>query len=96
MAKFPDVPTLKDVGIDFPPPSAAWGLAVPKNTPAAAVQKLHDSFKEAMERPGFRSALAQHYMEPSYMSSAQYRQFASASVQREKQLLEQIGFVRDK
>ena len=43
LAKFPDVPTLKDVGIDFPPPSAAWGLAVPKNTPPAVVQKLHDA-----------------------------------------------------
>ena len=96
MAKFPNVPTLKDVGIDFPPPSAAWGLAVPKNTPPAVVQKLHDAFKQAMELPGFRNALAQYYMEPSYMSSAQYQQFAAASVKREKTLLDEIGFVRDK
>lgn len=96
MAKFPDVPTLKEVGIEFPPPSAAWGLAVPKNTPAPVVRKLHDAFRQAMEMPGFRNALAQYYMEPSYMSSAQYQQFAADSVQREKRLLEEIGFVRDK
>ena len=49
-----------------------------------------------MELPGFRNALAQYYMEPSYMSPAQYQQFAAASVKREKTLLDEIGFVRDK
>ncbi|KGF78018.1 hypothetical protein IA69_33145, partial [Massilia sp. JS1662] len=72
MSRFPDVPTLKEVGIDIPPPSAAWGLAVPKNTPAPVVRKLHDAFKQAMEQPGFRNALAQYYMEPVYMSSEGY------------------------
>ncbi|MGK6307495.1 Bug family tripartite tricarboxylate transporter substrate binding protein [Variovorax sp. DT-64] len=96
MSRFPDVPTLKEVGIDIPPPSAAWGLAVPKNTPAAVVAKLHDAFKQAMEQPAFRNALAQYYMEPVYMSSARYQQFAAESTQREKQLLEAIGFVREK
>ena len=96
MSRFPDVPTLKEAGIDIPPPSAAWGLAVPKNTPPAVVAKLHDAFKQAMEQPGFRNALAQYYMEPAYMSSARYQQFAAESTQREKQMLDAIGFVREK
>jgi tripartite-type tricarboxylate transporter receptor subunit TctC len=96
MSRFPDVPTLKEAGIDIPPPSAAWGLAVPKNTPAAVVSKLHDAFKQAMEQPGFRNALAQYYMEPVYMSSARFQQFAAESMQREKQMLDAIGFVREK
>jgi tripartite-type tricarboxylate transporter receptor subunit TctC len=96
MPKFPDVPTLKEIGVDFSAPSAAWGLAVPKNTPVAVVRKLHDAFKQAMEMPGFANALAQYYMKPSYMSSAQYQQFAVESVKREKKLLDDIGFVRDK
>jgi tripartite-type tricarboxylate transporter receptor subunit TctC len=96
MSRFPDVPTLKEAGIDIPPPSAAWGLAVPKNTPAPIVRKLHDAFKQAMELPGFRNALAQYYMEPVYMSSERYQQFAVESTKREKELLDAIGFVREK
>jgi tripartite-type tricarboxylate transporter receptor subunit TctC len=96
MSRFPDVPTLKEVGIDIPPPSAAWGLAVPKNTPAPIVRKLHDAFKQAMEQPAFRNVLAQYYMEPVYMSSERYQQFAAESTKREKEMLDAIGFVREK
>jgi tripartite-type tricarboxylate transporter receptor subunit TctC len=96
MSRFPDVPTLKEVGIDIPPPSAAWGLAVPKSTPAPVVRKLHDAFKQAMEQPAFRNVLAQYYMEPAYMSSERYQQFAAESTKREKEMLDAIGFVREK
>jgi tripartite-type tricarboxylate transporter receptor subunit TctC len=96
MARFPDVPTLKEVGIDIPPRSAAWGLAAPKNTPPAIVRKLHDAFKQALEQPGFRNALAQYYVEPVYMSAARCQQFAAESTKREKELLDTIGFVREK
>jgi tripartite-type tricarboxylate transporter receptor subunit TctC len=88
MARFPDVPTLKEVGIDIPPRSAAWGLAAPR--------KLHDAFKQALEQPGFRNALAQYYVEPVYMSAARCQQFAAESTKREKELLDTIGFVREK
>lgn len=94
VARFADVPTLREAGIDFPPPSAAWGLAAPKNTPPAAVRTLHDAFHQAMQMPGFRQALAAYDMEPAYMGSEQYQRFAAESVLREKRLLDEIGFVK--
>jgi tripartite-type tricarboxylate transporter receptor subunit TctC len=95
MAQFPQAPTLKEAGIDIQSPSSAWGLAVPRNTPASIVRKIHDAFRQAMEMPGFTNALAQYYMKPQYMGTAQYQRFAADQLKLQKTLLDQIGFVRE-
>jgi len=49
---FPDVPTVKEQGIDFV--MGMWrGLIAPKGTPADAIKKLHEAFKKGMEDPVF-------------------------------------------
>lgn len=49
---FPDVPTVKEQGIDFT--MGQWrGLAAPKGTPPDVIKKLHDAFKKGMEDPVF-------------------------------------------
>jgi len=50
---FPDVPTVKEQGVDFV--MGQWrGLAAPKGTPPDAIKKLHDAFKKGMEDPVFQ------------------------------------------
>jgi tripartite-type tricarboxylate transporter receptor subunit TctC len=50
---FPDVPTVKEQGIDFV--MGMWrGLVAPKGTPPAAIKKLHDAFKRGMDNPAFK------------------------------------------
>ncbi len=47
---FPDVPTVKEQGIDFV--MGMWrGLVAPKGAPPDAIKKLHDAFKQGMEDP---------------------------------------------
>jgi tripartite-type tricarboxylate transporter receptor subunit TctC len=47
---FPDVPTVKEQGINFV--MGMWrGLAAPKGTPPEAIKKLHDAFKQGMDDP---------------------------------------------
>lgn len=47
---FPDVPTVKEQGIDFV--MGMWrGLAAPQGTPSDVIKKLHDAFKQGMEDP---------------------------------------------
>lgn len=47
---FPDVPTVKEQGIDFV--MGMWrGLAAPKGAPPEVIKKLHDAFKQGMEDP---------------------------------------------
>lgn len=49
---FPDVPTVKEQGIDFT--MGQWrGLAAPRGTPRDVIKKLHDAFKKGMEDPVF-------------------------------------------
>ncbi len=50
---FPDVPTVKEQGIDFA--MGMWrGLVAPKSTPADVIKKLHDAFKQGMDDPVFK------------------------------------------
>lgn len=47
---FPDVPTVKEQGVDFA--MGMWrGLAAPKGTPPDVLKKLHDAFKQGMDDP---------------------------------------------
>ena len=90
LAKFPDAPTLKELGYDIVQ-NSPFGIGAPKNTPEAVVKRLHDAFKTAMEQPAYVDALQRYDMVPIYMSSAQYRQFAQDTFAREKTLIEQLG-----
>ena len=68
LAMFPDVPTVKEQGINFA--MGMWrGLAAPKGTPPDALKKLHDAFKKGMEDPAFKKSAADmavsiHYLGP--------------------------------
>jgi tripartite-type tricarboxylate transporter receptor subunit TctC len=87
--KFADVPTLKELGIPLVQASP-YGFGVPKGTPPAVIQKLHDVFKKAMEMPNHVEALARYDQELMYMGSEQYRQFAEEVVRREKAVIDRL------
>ncbi|RZJ25175.1 MAG: tripartite tricarboxylate transporter substrate binding protein, partial [Haliea sp.] len=75
LAKFPEAPTLKELGIDIVQ-NSPFGIGAPRGTPADVVAKLHDAFKKAMEEPSYVQALARYDMLPMYMSTAGYGKFA--------------------
>ena len=93
LAKFPDAPTLKELGIDIVQ-NSPFGIGAPKGTPPEVVKKLHDAFKQAMEEPSYVAALGRYDMLPIYMSSAQYTTFAQDTMQREKVLIEKLGLAK--
>jgi tripartite-type tricarboxylate transporter receptor subunit TctC len=90
LAKFPDAPTLKELGIDIVQ-NSPFGIGAPRGTPPEVVKKLHDAFKKAMEEPSYVQALARYDMLPIYMDSAQYARFAQETFQKEKALVEKLG-----
>ena len=93
LAKFPDAPTLKELGLDLVQ-NSPFGIGAPKGTPEAVVKRLHDAFKQAMEQENYRSALARYDMVPIYMSSATYQKFAADTFEREKALVEKLGLAK--
>jgi tripartite-type tricarboxylate transporter receptor subunit TctC len=90
LAKFPDAPTLKELGMDIVQ-NSPFGIGAPKGTPPEVVKKLHDAFKQAMEEPSYAAALGRYDMLPIYMSSADYTKFAQTTFTREKALIEKLG-----
>jgi len=95
LAKFPDAPTLKELGIDIVQ-NSPFGIGAPRGTPPDVVKRLHDAFKKAMEDPSYVQALARYDMLPIYMDSAQYARFAQETFQREKALVEKLGLVANR
>jgi tripartite-type tricarboxylate transporter receptor subunit TctC len=93
LAKFPDAPTLKELGLDLVQ-NSPFGIGAPKGTPPAVVKRLHDAFKKAMEDPSYVAALGRYDMLPNYMSSADYTRFAQDTFLREKALIEKLGLAK--
>ena len=91
--KFPDAPTLKELGYDTVQ-NSPFGIGAPKGTPPEVVQKVHDAFKKAMEEPSYVTALGRYDMLPNYMSSADYTKFAQDTFGREKALIEKLGLAK--
>ena len=91
--RFPDGPTLREVGIDMVQTSP-WGRAAPKGTPPEAIRRLHDGFKEAMAQKPFQDALANYDMEQQYMDGTAYRQFARESIDKENRILASLNVPR--
>lgn len=93
LAKFPDAPTLKELGLDIVQ-NSPFGIGAPRGTPPEVVRRLHDAFKKAMEEPAYVQALARYDMLPNYMDSAQYQKFAQDTFLREKALVEKLGLAK--
>ena len=93
LPKFPDAPTLKELGLNIVQASP-FGIGAPRDTPPAVVKRLHDAFKKAMEEPSYVQALARYDMLPMYMSSAAYAKFAQDTFAREKALVEKLGLAK--
>lgn len=93
LAKFPDVPTLKELGIPIVQASP-YGLGGPKGMEPALVQRIHDAFKTAMEAPAHVEALAKYDQQLMPMTPAQYTRFAEDTFKREKALVDKLGLAR--
>ncbi len=90
LAKFPDAPTLKELGLGLVQ-NSPFGIGAPRGTPADVVKRLHDAFKTAMEQESYKTALARYDMVPMYMSTVAYAKFAADTFAREKALVEKLG-----
>jgi tripartite-type tricarboxylate transporter receptor subunit TctC len=75
VSSLPDVPTLKEQGIDVVVTS--WqGLFAPAKTPADVLDKIEKSTKEGMKNPKWHEALARDGLEqPPERSRAEFTQF---------------------
>ena len=77
----PDIPTLKELGIDVQ--ADTWqGLIAPGGTPPAIVDKINKDVVEAIKTPAIREKLASQLMEPVGNSPAEFRAVIDAEISR--------------
>lgn len=93
LPKFPDVPTLKELGLPIVQASP-YGLGGPRGMEPALVRRIHDVFRQAMEMPNHVEALARYDQALMPMDPAQYLRFAEDTYRREKALVEKLGLAR--
>jgi tripartite-type tricarboxylate transporter receptor subunit TctC len=88
--RFPNVPTLRESGIDIVSISP-YGLAGPKNMDPGIVRVLHDAFKDALFDPSHIAVLDRYDMQPNYKNSADYTAFVRQTMEEERKLIQELG-----
>jgi tripartite-type tricarboxylate transporter receptor subunit TctC len=87
---WPDVPTLKDLGIQLVA-NSPYGIAGPKGIDPKIVQKLHDAFAKAVQEPLYLESLRKFDQELAYLNTADYERHAVEQVEGAKKLVADLG-----
>ena len=88
--RFPDVPTIKELGHDVGG-IAPYGLAAPKGTDPAVLATLHDAFKAALFDPQHLAVLERYDMPVLYMTGEELRAWNAARIPVERDLIRRLG-----
>lgn len=93
LTKYPNVPTLRERGVDAIGQSP-YGLVGPKDLPPAIVQSLYDAFNEANNDPATIDLLARYIQVPLKLNPTEYRAFAENYFNSVKPLLVKAGLAK--
>ncbi|MGA7487497.1 MAG: tripartite tricarboxylate transporter substrate binding protein [Xanthobacteraceae bacterium] len=90
---WPDVPILREIGIDMVS-NSPFGIAGPKGMEPTVVATLHDAFKKGLEEPSYAAAMAKLDQELFYLSSEDYRKFALQQIEEARRFVAELGLGR--
>jgi len=89
MEAFPDVPVVREQGVDFS--MSQWrGLAAPKGTPPDVVKKLHDAFKKGMNDPVFMKNATDMTVQLAYLDPVEFGKLMAQDHERYGKLVQEI------
>jgi len=89
--RWPEVPTLRELGHPHAVYTSPYGIGVPAGVEAAIVRRLHDAFRAALFDPAHLQELARYDQQPQYLDTAAYGRFVQDVTLRERQLLARLG-----
>lgn len=87
--RFPDLPTLKELGVDAWVDSS-YGLVGPRGMEPAVIRQIHDAFKAALESPASVKVMDQLNQSSSYKGPEDFRQYAVQSFNIERTRVEKL------
>jgi len=88
--KWPEVPTLAELGYDTISDSP-FGLAGPAGMDTATVRVLHDAFRKALDEPKVRELLDRFDQPVIYMGPEDYARWARQTYESERATIERLG-----
>ena len=88
--RWPQVPTLKDLGYPIVS-NSPYGIAGPKGMDPAATKALHDAFRKALDDPEFQKLLEKYDQEPYYLGSEDYAVLAKRSIEEEREAVKRLN-----
>jgi tripartite-type tricarboxylate transporter receptor subunit TctC len=91
--RWPEVPTMRELGFTRSVYSSPWGIAAPRGTPANVVRRLHDVFHKAMHAQRHQDALARYDQHLDYLDTRSYEQAVLQTVARERLLLQRMNLL---
>jgi tripartite-type tricarboxylate transporter receptor subunit TctC len=91
MPLFPNVPTLKELGIDLTC-LAYLGFGVPRGTPPEAINILVNAFKKSFESEPFQEMLRSRGMSPGWMGPDEYTRFVQKDFEKYMQLIPTLSY----
>lgn len=92
-SRYPDVPTLKELGYDmvFPSPLEIMG---PKALPEPIVQKVHDAFQKAMDDAEYQAILKKYDMTTTYLNSQDCEKAVRKEAEDLKKIVTMLGMYK--
>jgi len=91
--RWPDVPTLREVGVDIVA-NSPFGIAGPKGMEPQAVKIVHDAFKQALDDSAVVELVEQLNLESDYLNSADYDRFARQRYAYSGEQVKRLGLTR--
>ena len=91
--RWPNVPTLKDLGYGIVS-NSPYGFAGPKGMDPKVVKALHDAFRKGMEEPAYLKTLERLDMEPFYKNTEDYTKYAREQFEEARAVVEQLGLAK--
>jgi tripartite-type tricarboxylate transporter receptor subunit TctC len=95
LASLPDVPTLKELGIDAE--YFIWaGLLAPAATPPAVQQKLRDAVRQAVQDSALRDAMAKVATPINYLDGPEFQKFWDTDAKKLTEAVKRVKIVEQK
>ena len=90
MARYPNVPTLKEAGYDTVYTSPLYIIG-PKGLPKPIVAKLHEAFKKSLDDPDYLSILKKYDMTLNYLSPDDLDKALHQEADQVKRVVQKLG-----
>ena len=93
MAELPNVPTLKELGINVVY-AVSRGILAPKGTPEPVLAKLEGACTQAVKDPGFAESMRKQGTDVNYLDRKGYAAFLKENDKLNKDLARELGLLK--